>query len=72
MSAVAPGALYASAELRKAMAALRAEGAMPGVLLNALAAVSGELVREIVVEEEFTGRLAKDFLGRVQAHARRG
>ena len=69
MSAV--GELYAAAELRKALAALRADGAAPGVLLNALAAVSGELVGEIVANEEFTGRLAKDFLGRVQAHARR-
>ena len=66
------GELYAGGELRKALAALRAQGANPGVLLNALAAVAGELVGEIVADAEFTGRLAKDFLGRVQAHARRG
>ena len=65
------GELYAAAELRKALAALRAEGATPAVLLNALAGVAGEVVGDIVAGPEFSGPLARDFLGRVQAHARR-
>lgn len=64
------GALFATERLREAMAALRAEGATDPVLLNALAAVGGELVAKIAAPE-FEARLARDFAQRVLAHARR-
>jgi hypothetical protein len=67
---VSVSAAEATARLRALVAELRASGAAPGDMLNALGAVSGDLVGEISVAE-FQGRLSRNFLDRVMAHARR-
>lgn len=61
---------HATEQLRGTLAELRAKGLTSGDALNALAAVAGELVGEVAAPE-FEQRLARNFLDRVMAHARR-